>query len=88
MMIRLPNSLTTRLSAVEFEAEHGWHVNLMPRSALAALPRGWEARASTMAYGQLTVSVPAVADLLAPKLARAEPRDLRHAEFMRSLGLA
>ena len=72
----------------EFEAQHGWHVNLMPRSALAALPEGWKQRASVATYGRLTVTVPAVEDLLAPKLARGEPRDLRHAEFMRSLGLA
>lgn len=72
----------------EFEARHGWHVNLMPRSVLAALPAGWEQRAGSGAYGRLTVIVPAVPDLLVPKLARGEPRDLRHAEFMRSLGLA
>ncbi len=71
----------------EFEALHGWHVNLMPRTALNALPKGWEARASQAVYGMLTVIVPAVTDLLAPKLARGEPRDLRHAEFMRSLNL-
>ncbi len=71
----------------EFEAQHGWHVNLMPRSALAALPSGWENRALVATYGNLIVTVPEVSDLLAPKLARGEPRDLRHAEFMRSLDL-
>ena len=68
-------------------AKHGWHVNLMPRSALAALPEGWKARALVATYGNLIVTVPKVADLLAPKLTRGEPRDLRHAEFMRSLDL-
>lgn len=72
----------------EFEACHGWHVNLMPRSVLAALPAGLEQRASRACYGSLNVVVPAVPDLLAPKLSRGEPRDLRHAEFMRKLGLA
>ena len=71
----------------EFEALHGWHVNLMPRSALNALPEGWKTRASKAVYGKLTVIVPMVQDLLVPKLARAEPRDLRHAAFMRTLGL-
>jgi hypothetical protein len=72
----------------DFEARHGWHVNLMPRSALAALPVGWQQRACTCSYGRLVVTVPAVEDLLVPKMARGEPRDLRQAEFMRSLGLA
>jgi hypothetical protein len=72
----------------EFEVKHGWHVNLMPRSVLAALPAGWEQRAEIKAYGHLSVTVPSVPDLLVPKLARGEPRDLRHADFMRSLGLA
>ncbi len=71
----------------EFELQHGWHVNLMPRSALNALPDGWKTRASEAVYGKLTVIVPAVPDLMVPKLARAEPRDLHHAAFMRKLDL-
>ena len=71
----------------EFELEHGWHVNLMPRSALAALPAGWEQRTAWKIYGKLTVTVPAPADLLAPKLQRGEPRDRAHAEWAKSLGL-
>ena len=30
----------------EFELEHGWHVNLMPRSVLREMPSDWEARAA------------------------------------------
>ena len=71
----------------QFEAEHGWHVNLMPRSVLDFLPAGWEQRAARKAYGKLTVVVPSAPDLLVPKLRRGEPRDLRQAEFVRSLGL-
>lgn len=71
----------------EFEQSHGWHVNLMPHLALKGLPEGWEARASTEIYGNLIVTVPSPEDLLAPKLARGEPRDLSHLAFARSLGL-
>jgi hypothetical protein len=72
----------------EFEAEHRWHVNLMPSSALQHLPNGWQERVYQASYGILTVKVPAVADLLAPKLLRNEPRDRTHAAFMAGLGLA
>lgn len=71
----------------EFEREHGWHVNLMPHQALDHLPDGWQDRVSEATYGQLKVTVPAVVDLLAPKVSRGEPRDLAHVEFMKSLGL-
>jgi len=71
----------------EFERIHGWHVNLMPHFALKGLPEGWETRASSETYGNLTVIVPSPADLLAPKLARGEARDLSHLAFARSLGL-
>jgi hypothetical protein len=72
----------------EFEAVHGWHVNLMPASVLKHLPNGWEQRAHQAIYANLTVTVPAVPDLLAPKLLRNEPRDREHAAFMSRLGLA
>jgi len=72
----------------EFEARHGWHVNLMPQAVLTELPSGWKDRASHKIYGRLQVTVPAVDDLLAPKLRRGEPRDLKHADWARSLGLA
>ncbi len=71
----------------EFEKIHGWHVNLMPHFALKGLPESWETRAYSNIYGNLTVTVPSPADLLAPKLARGESRDLSHLEFARSIGL-
>ena len=71
----------------EFENRHGWHVNLMPRMALDLLPSGWKERTFRASYDCLTVVVPSAADLLAPKLARNEPRDRRHAEFARAVGL-
>ena len=71
----------------EFESRHGWHVNLMPRMVLEALPPGWKDREFSASYGNLTVVVPAPADLLAPKLVRNEPRDQQHAELARAVGL-
>jgi hypothetical protein len=71
----------------EFEAAHGWHINLMPHFALQGLPSGWEERAHVAHYGNLRVIVPAPEDLLAPKLTRGEPRDLAHFEFARAAGL-
>jgi hypothetical protein len=71
----------------EFEATHGWHVNLMPRVALDQLPQGWRERARTKLYGNLKVVVPVASDLLAPKLSRHEPRDLQHEAYARSMGL-
>ena len=71
----------------EFEQQHGWHVNLMPQEVLRELPVGWELRAQRKTYGHLSVVVPAPADLLAPKLKRGEPRDLKHAAWARTVGL-
>ena len=71
----------------EFERTHGWHVNLMPGMVLDHLPEGWRERCHTGIYGHLTVTVPAPADLLAPKLRRNEPRDQQHAALARSVGL-
>ena len=71
----------------EFERTHGWHVNLMPDTVLAELPSGWEERATTRQIGNLRLTVPAPADLLAPKLRRNEPRDRAHAEWARRIGL-
>ena len=71
----------------EFERTHGWHVNLMPDTVLRELPAGWEHRAVTRQIGKLRLTVPAPADLLAPKLKRNEPRDRAHAEWARRIGL-
>ena len=71
----------------EFEREHGWHVNLMPQMVLDELPAGWRERSLQAGYDHLAVLVPAVADLLAPKLRRNEPRDQQHAAFARRMGL-
>ena len=71
----------------EFELKHGWHVNLMPRSVLREFPLDWESRASGKNYQLLRVVVPAVGDLLAPKLRRGEPRDLAHAEWCYRIGI-
>lgn len=71
----------------EFEKRHGWHVNLMPQMVLDALPPGWQERVFRASYGNLTVIVPLPADLIAPKLARNEPRDQKHAAFAQALGL-
>lgn len=71
----------------EFEAEHGWHVNLMPKSVLDELPQGWERRCAAKVYGNLSVQVPSPADLLAPKRRRDEPRDRAHLAWARETGL-
>lgn len=71
----------------EFERTHGWHVNLMPESALQGLPSGWPERATQKQFAKLTLIVPAPADLLVPKLKRNEPRDRSHAEWARRIGL-
>lgn len=71
----------------EFEKFHGWHVNLMPSMALQGLPVDWKSRSRKAHYGNLTVEIPAVADLLEPKLKRNEPRDRAHRDYAISLGL-
>jgi len=71
----------------EFERVHGWHVNLMPETVLRELPAGWEARACRRQIGKLGLTVPAPADLLAPKLKRNEPRDQSHAAWAKRVGL-
>ena len=71
----------------EFERTHGWHVNLLPASVLQEFPDGWEARAASRIYGNLTVVVPAPGDILVPKLKRGEPRDRAHAEWAKQLGM-
>lgn len=69
----------------EFEAEHGWHVNLMPHFVLNEFPEGWMQRSLSKSYGNLTVVVPALHDLLIPKLRRGEERDEQHATYADSL---
>ena len=71
----------------EFEARHGWHVNLMPDLALREFPQDWRNRAATKTYGPLTVEVPAPPDLLVPKRKRNEPRDRAHENWTRRVGL-
>jgi hypothetical protein len=71
----------------EFEATHGWHVNLMPESALREFPTDWKGRASVKSYGRLEVTVPSPADLLIPKLKRNEPRDRSHEAWAKHIGL-
>jgi hypothetical protein len=58
-----------------------------PASVLQEFSQGWETRASRRSYGNLTVIVPAPADLLVPKLKRGEPRDRAHAEWAKQLGM-
>jgi hypothetical protein len=71
----------------EFELRNGWHVNLMPSVVLKELPEEWLSRSSRKSYGNLEVTVPSPADLLAPKLRRNEPRDRKHAEWATKVGL-
>jgi len=47
------------------------------------MPSGWEIRAASKNYDKLRVIVPAVEDLLFPKLKRGEPRDKIHAAWAR-----
>lgn len=71
----------------EFEAAHGWHVNLMPEAVLREFPADWKARASTKAYGHLLITVPSPADLFVSKRKRNEPRDQAHEAWARRVGL-
>ena len=71
----------------EFEAVHGWHVNLMPEPVLREFRPDWKTRASSKAYGHLSLTVPSPADLLVPKLKRNEPRDRAHEAWARRVGL-
>jgi len=71
----------------EFEQTHGWHVNLMPESALREFPTDWESRAASKMYGNLKVIVPSAADLLVPKRKRNEPRDRAHETWARRVNL-
>jgi hypothetical protein len=71
----------------EFERTHGWHVNLMPETVLRELPANWQRRATHRQINRLELTVPAPADLLAPKLKRNEPRDRVHADWARRVGL-
>ncbi len=71
----------------EFEARHGWHVNLMPEAVLREFSPGWKQRASAKAYGALEVIVPSPEDLLVPKRKRNEPRDRTHEAWARRLGM-
>ena len=69
----------------EFEKRHGWHVNLMPSAVLGEMPTDWIQRAFRKQYVLLEVTVPAIDDLLVPKLKRGEPRDKLHAEWAKKL---
>jgi hypothetical protein len=71
----------------EFEAKHGWHVNLMPDSVLKEFEADWLRRASNKKYGNLTLVVPSVADLFVPKRKRNEPRDRAQETWAKSVHL-
>lgn len=71
----------------EFEARHGWHVNLMPDLVLREFPTDWRERASAKAYGLLELVVPSPEDLLVPKRKRNEPRDRAHEAWARRSGM-
>ena len=72
----------------EFEREHGFHINLMPEAVLNEFPRDWQQRAVTKQIGLLKLTVPAPDDLLAPKLKRRDPRDIKHWEWAKEIGLS
>ena len=61
-----------------------WHAG---RLGLDELPANWRDRALSAHYGRLELIVPSVADLLAPKLRRGEPRDRAHAAWAKVQGL-
>lgn len=46
----------------------------MPSAVLGEMPAAWVERAPRREYGLLEVIVPAINDLLLPKLKRGEPR--------------
>jgi hypothetical protein len=71
----------------DFELRHGWHVNLMPEAVLREFAPDWEQRAQRRTYHRLSACVPAVEDLLRPKLRRGEPRDRAHAQWCVELNL-
>jgi hypothetical protein len=71
----------------DFEAKHGWHVNLMMPAVLLNFPEGWEGRCQRSSYGNLHLIVPSAPDLLAAKAKRSDPRDLAHARWAADLGL-
>lgn len=54
-------------------------------AVLNEFPSDWKTRAKQKCYGQLTVIVPCVADLLISQLKRGEPRDSLHAQLVRQL---
>ncbi len=71
----------------EFEAINGWHINLMPQQTLSEFHPEWKSHQSTKQYGTLKVRVPCVVHLLLPKIKRGEPRDMRHYQWVRNVGL-
>jgi len=75
------------LMGSEFEAQHGWHVNLMPEAVLREFPGDWRERAATKTYGYLEAIVPSPEDLLVPKRKRNEPRDREHEAWARRVGM-
>jgi hypothetical protein len=54
-------------------------------AVLNEFPLDWKTRAKQKCYGQLTVIVPCVADLLISKLKRGEPRDKLYAQWASQL---
>jgi hypothetical protein len=70
-----------------FDQENGWHINLMPETAMQSFPVGWADRAFRKTYGKLTVIVPSADDVLVPKLLRRESRDLAQAQWALEIGI-
>ena len=71
----------------DFEREHGFHINLMPDAVLNEFPPGWRERSLIRRIGLLILTIPQPGDLLAPKLKRGDPRDIKHAEWAKEIGL-
>ena len=59
----------------------------MPDTVLGEFPADWKTRATVRRLRLLTVTVPAPEDLLLPKLKRNEPRDIKHWEWAKEIGL-
>jgi hypothetical protein len=74
----------TNIAAWQSKMHDGFFIS--PQFAvLNEFPSNWKTRAKQKCYGQLTVIVPCVADLLISQLKRGEPRDSLHAQLVRQL---
>jgi len=59
----------------------------MPDAVLNEFPPDWQRHAVLRQIGLLKLTVPSPNDLLAPKLKRGDPRDIKHAEWAKQIGL-